>query len=89
MYKAESYFNSKCRYQLKLNEEEMKGMDKGEFVTPLLRYANLDDRRPCEHVVLHECLAQNNPNFSIAVNSKLPSIWELNDEPTKTSQSQV
>ena len=75
-----AYFDSKCGYQLPLSPDEIFKLDKGEFTTPLLRYANLDDRRPCEHVVFHECLAENNPKFNIAVNPRLPSIWSFDDE---------
>lgn len=77
MYRTKAYFHPKCRYQLRLSQEEITKLDQGEFTTPLLRYANMADRRPCEHVVFHECLSENKPDFDIAVNPKLPSIWSF------------
>ncbi len=88
MYRAKAYFDPKCGYQLRMSEDEIKRLDQGEFVSPLMRYANIDDRRPCEHVVLHDCLGESNPNFSIAVNPKLPSIWSFDDK-MATSRTEV
>ena len=75
MYRSKVYFDSRCGYQLGLDPEEIKHPDPAKISSSIMRYANEDDKRPCEHVVLHDCLTINNPHFNIAVNPKMLTQW--------------
>ncbi len=72
MYRAKNYFMTGCRYQLSIGKEEMDKRD----IKSIMRYANKDDERPCEHVVLHDCLGRNNPHFNMAINPRLLTLWK-------------
>jgi len=88
IYRAHTYFEPKCRYQLvKQDKDRMDGFHKTKYHGPkkfanlrnhtdlnldIMRYANLKESRPCEHVVFHECLrSANDDTLHIAVNPLL------------------
>ena len=48
----------------------------GYNTTSIMRYANSQEERPCEHVVFHDCLKKNLIEFDIAINPNLVSFWE-------------
>jgi len=63
-YRASKWFNPKCCYSM--STEQTK------------EYANKSDGRPCEHVVFHLCLSNNDASTEIVVQPKLRTLW---DEP--------
>lgn len=67
IYKSKPYFEEKCNYQLN-NIDSSK----------IMRYASKKERRPCEHVVFHDCLRNNVDGFNIAVNPNMISYWKRN-----------
>jgi hypothetical protein len=87
IYRANAYFNRKCQYQLEVNADRLKGFlerpnpNDGSLIDPqsdlyIMRYANKKEKRPCEHVVLHDCLKSSSKGaFDIAVNPFLKSFW--------------
>lgn len=56
IYSAKALLEPSCRYH---------PPTVGEEANRLLKYANLDDKRPCEHVVFHDCLFQLNHKFGV------------------------
>ncbi len=80
LYTSQVYFNSKCQYELKegvqRSVESIQNKDAKRDVKTIMRYANNKELRPCEHVVLHDCLANRTLGFKIAVNPKLITIWK-------------
>ena len=71
IYKSSVYFNRDCEYTLskEIIEEQRNNQ------TSIMRYADNKEQRPCEHVVLHNCLSNKIPTFKVAVNSDLMTIW--------------
>lgn len=67
IYKANVYFDGECKYQLQ--DEIIKQKD----VETVMRYSSKADGRPCEHVVLHECLRNRSKEgkFNIGISSKM------------------
>jgi hypothetical protein len=47
IYSAKALLEPSCRYH---------PPSVGDDADRLLKYANIDDKRPCEHVVYHDCL---------------------------------
>ncbi len=70
IYKAKTYFRDSRQYQLDPTIISTKKDD----LTSIMRYANKQDERPCEHVVFHDCLYSNVKDFDIAINPKLLSF---------------
>eukprot|EP00978_Attheya_sp_CCMP212_P011295 scaffold27794_cov52-Attheya_sp.AAC.3 len=71
IYFASKLLERKCQYRLPVD-----GVD----YERLLGYANWDDRRPCEHVVLHDCLSRAQPKTKIAIQPDMRTNW--NKAPT-------
>lgn len=76
MYRARTYFDERCKYQLLIGKKDIEVPDEDNISESIMRYANRDDKRPCEHVVLHDCLGRKNTGFNIAVNPRLLTLWE-------------
>lgn len=90
MYRSSTYFEEHCTYELQSSIlEQLDDWDNSHLKTSLLgtgngghgksiaRYANNKEKRPCEHVVLHDCLATTTMGkFSIAVNPSLKTLWK-------------
>lgn len=67
IYSATTYFEPTCRYTLEENDPN---------ASRLLKYANRDDRRPCEHVVFHDCLLRDaDKPRSIAIMPNMNTFW--------------
>ena len=79
LYRSKAYFDTRCRYELGIDANEIKNPDRKMISSSLMRYANKEDGRPCEHVVLHDCLSRNIPWLNVAVNPKLLTKWVNND----------
>lgn len=60
LYRSSILFDVRCTYSDK-NDENQK-------------YSNKDDRRPCEHVVFHNCLRRVYPGLIIAVQPNLNPV---------------
>lgn len=79
MYKSKVYFDSNCEYKLDvkiIDEIENMSIDTTRSKSnTIMRYANSKERRPCEHVVIHDCFVRNVPGFNIALNPKLMTVW--------------
>lgn len=89
MYRAASYFEQYCQYQLQdsvrdqldqwnahynANANTIVDID---FSKSIIRYANDKEQRPCEHVVFHDCLIKvTTGTFNIAVNPLLQTFWK-------------
>lgn len=65
LYRSSAFFGSRCSY--------IAG--NSQLVSKVGRYANRDDGRPCEHVVLHECLRASLPDFRMAIDPTLVTWW--------------
>lgn len=105
MYRAASYFEQYCHYQLQDSIRDQlehwsgnsndnidynsakndihrdatskRGMFQVDVSKSILRYANNKERRPCEHVVFHDCLMKvTTGQFNIAVNPALKTYWK-------------
>ena len=63
IYRASLWMDKKCAYALDYGED-------------LMRYANEDDKRPCEHIVFHHCLHNLNSSSIITVQPAMRTIWE-------------
>lgn len=72
IYKASVYFNRGCKYTLSKEVIEKQRNNQ----TSIMRYANNKEQRPCEHVVLHDCLSSKVPEFEMAVGSDMMTIWK-------------
>lgn len=68
IYKARSYLEPKCRYQI--NHDILTKRDKAT----IMRFSNIKDKRPCEHVVLHECLREQLEDFRIGISRHLVAL---------------
>lgn len=79
MYRSRAFFEPKCRY--KVDESIVNqytrggGNDIGKSEKTIMRYASSKEKRPCEHVVFHDCLVENYSGFNIALNPRLETIW--------------
>ena len=85
MYRAASYFEQYCQYQLQdsvrdlldqwnANDNAIVDID---FSKSIIRYANNKEQRPCEHVAFHDCLMKvTTGTFNIAVNPLLQTFWK-------------
>lgn len=90
MYRSSAYFEEHCTYELQSSileqlenwdnshlKAELLGTGNGGHGKSIVRYANNKEKRPCEHVVLHDCLASTTiGKFSIAVNPSLKTLWK-------------
>ncbi len=78
IYKAKVYFQPQCRYQLTISDEEIENpkFTRKNISSSIMRYAIKGERRPCEHVVLHDCLLKLNSDFNIAINTNLETVWK-------------
>ena len=84
MYRSRLYFDSKCQYQLqegimnKLEKIQSRSSSSvnASISSSIIRYASKKERRPCEHVVLNDCLIRKTPSFNIALNPNLVTIWK-------------
>eukprot|EP00588_Corethron_pennatum_P015851 CAMPEP_0194279892 /NCGR_PEP_ID=MMETSP0169-20130528/14184_1 /TAXON_ID=218684 /ORGANISM="Corethron pennatum, Strain L29A3" /LENGTH=1078 /DNA_ID=CAMNT_0039024375 /DNA_START=227 /DNA_END=3463 /DNA_ORIENTATION=+ len=65
IYSAPKLLEVQCRYNLQGSAEALR----------LIKYANKDDERPCEHVVFHDCLRRTNPNTVVAVQPDMRTQW--------------
>ena len=72
IYKSKLYFEDKCNYQL--NNGVATGIERSK----IMRYESKKERRPCEHVVFHDCLINNVDGFNIAVNPNMITYWKRN-----------
>ena len=74
LYRAKYYLREDCKYQL--DEETIeKGRNDSSSI---MRYASAVTERPCEHVVLHDCLHKDRgdgTDFRIAVHPKMRTRW--------------
>eukprot|EP00591_Stephanopyxis_turris_P010378 CAMPEP_0195521706 /NCGR_PEP_ID=MMETSP0794_2-20130614/19203_1 /TAXON_ID=515487 /ORGANISM="Stephanopyxis turris, Strain CCMP 815" /LENGTH=439 /DNA_ID=CAMNT_0040651315 /DNA_START=499 /DNA_END=1818 /DNA_ORIENTATION=+ len=66
IYSAPKWFDTRCNYNMN--------------ITSMMRYANKNDGRPCEHVVFHNCLITQDPSTSIAVHPFMKSKWNSPDQ---------
>jgi hypothetical protein len=92
LYRATSYFEQYCTYQLQANVKNQlehwndnvnDNVDNIENnirygrSKSIARYANNKEKRPCEHVVFHDCLMKvTTGHFRIAVNPALKTFWK-------------
>jgi hypothetical protein len=89
MYRAASYFEQYCEYQLQDNVRDLLDQWNAnsnvnsndnvdiDFSKSIIRYANNKEQRPCEHVVFHDCLMKvTTGTFNIAVNPLLQTFWK-------------
>ncbi len=76
MYRSKVYFDERCMYKLRISDDEVQKPDPKSLHLSIMRYAIKDEHRPCEHVVLHDCLVRENPQFNIAINPKLVTQWQ-------------
>jgi len=68
LYRASVWLEPTCTYHHVNNNT----------TTQLQKYATKTSQRPCEHVVLHDCLMHRNPAFKIAVQPSLTTEWNQN-----------
>lgn len=69
MYRARVWFQDKCQYTA-------NGTNKNTTLTHLQRFATETSERPCEHVVLHQCLLQaNSSSVRLGVQPRLKTEW--------------
>jgi hypothetical protein len=70
IYSAKALLEPNCRYH---------PPSLGDDADRLLKYANIDDKRPCEHVVYHDCLyrihTRDGGNSRIAIQPGQCSYW--------------
>lgn len=71
IYRATSYFVHRCHYGLPSDDDFVPRNDQKS----IMRYASEKEERPCEHVVIHDCLLHLDPTFSLAVNPNLITFW--------------
>ncbi len=72
IYRSKVYFEEGCQY--KLNKDIIEeAPTQGKTI---LRYASSKEKRPCEHIVFHDCLVQEQSKFNIAVNPNLVTLWQ-------------
>mmetsp|Transcript_38140 Transcript_38140/g.56207 ORF Transcript_38140/g.56207 Transcript_38140/m.56207 type:complete len:527 (+) Transcript_38140:106-1686(+) len=70
IYSAPKWLETQCHYKMN--------------VTGFMRYASKRSQFPCEHVIFHSCLIENDPSTSIAVHPNLRTEWDK-DEPFGSS----
>ena len=70
-YRATTYFEEKCQYQLAPDIIEANQHNHSS----IMRYAGKKDQRPCEHVVFHDCLI-NEQSANIAIDPNLITLWK-------------
>ena len=68
IYKASSYLEPKCGYHI--NHDILTKRDK----ETIMRFSNIKDKRPCEHVVLHECLREQLKDFRIGISRHMVAL---------------
>jgi hypothetical protein len=70
IYAATALLEPSCRYH---------PPSVGEIADRLLKYANRDDKRPCEHVVFHDCLyrihTKHGGHSRIAIQPDMKTMW--------------
>ena len=71
-YRAYVYFADECQYQLASSMAT-----KQDDNTSIMRYASAKEKRPCEHVVFHDCL-KNSSKVEIAIDPNLITFWSRN-----------
>jgi len=92
LYRAANYFEQYCTYQLQesirdqlehwhdsdnIDSDYVRGKVTVNASKSIIRYANNKERRPCEHVVFHDCLMKvTSGQFEIAVNPALKTFWK-------------
>lgn len=80
LYRSNVYFKEGCQYKLKEDiihqHQTATDTEIDHSTTTILRYASNKEKRPCEHIVFHDCLAREQPKFAIAVNPNLGTIWK-------------
>jgi len=69
VYKAWKYLDTRCQYTLSW------GMIMHGDKSTIMKYASSKDERPCEHVVLHECMHRSLTYFDIALDPTLVTEW--------------
>ena len=69
VYRALKYLDTNCQYFL-----ERDLVIHGDAST-IMKYASSKDKRPCEHVVIHECLKRSLPRFDIALDPNMVTQW--------------
>ena len=72
LYKTKAFFTPQCQYELDRDVLSSQAND----ISSIMRYASKHEKRPCEHVVFHDCLKQNVPEIDIAINPKLLTYWK-------------
>ena len=77
MYRFHTFFHSECTYTLP--QHEKTNIRKENHKSTLMRYAGAKDKRPCEHVVFHDCLKQiDSPKIDLALHPQLLTLWKRN-----------
>ena len=69
VYKALQYLSGDCHYFLP-RDVVIHGN-----ASSIMKYASLKDNRPCEHVVMHECLKTSHHRFDIALDPHFVTQW--------------
>ena len=79
MYRFQTFFHSECDYTLPQHEKKNIVAKKKNHESTLMRYAGAKDKRPCEHVVFHDCLKQlDSPKIDLALHPQLLTLWKRN-----------
>ena len=65
IYRASTWLVEACNYSINPTPTQM-------------RYSNIEDTRPCEHIIFHECLQRTVPSARIFVQPEMTPWW---DEP--------
>jgi hypothetical protein len=72
VYRASKYLHNDCQYFLPRDV-----VAQGNAST-IMKYASSKDKRPCEHVVMHNCLKESLQRFDIAIDPSFVTQWRMN-----------